>query len=99
MTVLEIAVIPVNTDAGEQATHAIITGAELVNSDHRCHSVTVVRGVEEPGKIILLIEWASIEAHNAFRASDTYRQYRAAIQDHLSGTPAFSHYETLAQLT
>ncbi|MFF3568628.1 antibiotic biosynthesis monooxygenase family protein [Nocardia jiangxiensis] len=99
MTVLEIAVIPVSTDAGVQAAHAIVTGAELVNSDHRCRGVTVVQGVEEPDKIILLIEWASIEAHHAFRDGNTYRQYRATIQDHLSGTPAFSHFETLAQLT
>jgi quinol monooxygenase YgiN len=99
MTVLEVAVIPVNNSAGAQAAHAIVTGAELVNSDHRCHGVTVIRGVEEPDKIILLIEWASIEAHHAFRDSNTYRQYRATIQDHLSGTPTFSHFETLAQLT
>lgn len=38
------------------------------------------RGVESPSKFAFVVEWDSVEAHNAARASDSFKAFSLLIQ-------------------
>ncbi len=40
------------------------------------NSVKFWRGVENPGKFMLLVDWESMDAHTAFRSSRDYPEFR-----------------------
>ncbi len=40
-----------------------------------CNKVTILPGVENPGNVLFLIEWDSVEAHNAAKASDGFKKF------------------------
>jgi heme-degrading monooxygenase HmoA len=54
-------------------------------------SVNFGRGVENPGKFMLLVEWQSLEAHAAFNKSPASPQLRALIGPHSKGG-AMEHF-------
>ena len=57
-----------------------------------CLSVRAGRGVENPGKIILLVEWESIPAHQAYTKTPEYTEFRALIAPFVTGG-AMEHFE------
>jgi heme-degrading monooxygenase HmoA len=40
---------------------------------------------------VLLVEWDSVEAHQAFRDSDRFPHWRALIAPHFATAPAVEH--------
>lgn len=40
-----------------------------------CRSVKVLPGVENPGNALFLVEWDSVDAHNAARDSDGFKSF------------------------
>lgn len=40
-----------------------------------CRSVKVLPGVEQPGNALFLVEWESVDAHNAARESDGFKTF------------------------
>ena len=55
-------------------------------------SVTLGRGVENPDKFLLLVEWDSLAAHEAFSRSPVSDVFRALITP-LSRGGAMEHFE------
>lgn len=90
--VLEVALIDVT--AGSEAAFAAdaARGLGLVadTPGHRSHRLT--RGVETPTRFVLLVEWDSVEAHQAFRDSDRFPQWRALVGPHFAGPPHVEHF-------
>ncbi len=58
-------------------------------------SVRMTRGVETPSRFVLLVEWESLQAHQAFRDSDRFATWRAAIGPHFAEPPQVEHYTDL----
>jgi len=54
-------------------------GVKLLTSVPGVLSVKVGRGVENPGKFMLLVEWQSMEAHAAFNKTSKCTELRALI--------------------
>lgn len=75
----EIAILPVREgqEAGFAAAMDAAGTAALLDCDG-AHSVRIGRGVENPGKFCLVIEWDSVDAHNAARESAAYGRFKAA---------------------
>ncbi len=48
------------------------TGIPLLTGTQSCVAARAGGGVENPGKVILLVEWASLEAHEAFKKTQDY---------------------------
>lgn len=90
--VLEVALIDVT--AGSEAAFAAdaARGLGLVadTPGHRSHRLT--QGVETPTRFVLLVEWDSVEAHQAFRDSDRFPQWRALVGPHFAGPPHVEHF-------
>lgn len=40
-----------------------------------CRSVKIYPGVEHPGNALFLVEWDSVDAHNAARDSDGFKKF------------------------
>ena len=55
------------------------TGIQLLASVPGVISVNVGRGVENPGKFMLLVEWESMAAHSAYNKTPVCAELRALI--------------------
>jgi heme-degrading monooxygenase HmoA len=62
-------------------------------------SVRMTRGLESPSRFVLLVEWESLQAHQAFRDSDRFATWRAAIGPYFAGPPQVEHYSDLSDQT
>jgi quinol monooxygenase YgiN len=67
-------------------------GLALLTSHPGCHSATLGRGVENPGKFILLVEWDSVEAHQAIRSTPAQASFRELILPFSVGA-AMEHFD------
>lgn len=88
--VTEIADFSVDPARGEQFVDAY-RGARHLLRDAGAPSVRMSRGVECPGRFVMLVEWVSIEQHQTFRAGSTYADWRAAVSPFFAGDPHVEH--------
>ncbi len=92
--VLEVATITV-TPGEEDAFVASYRGVRhVILGAEGCRSVRMTRGVESPSTFVLLVEWASVQAHDEnFRQTDLFGQWRGAIGPHFAQPPHVEHFE------
>ncbi len=90
--VLEVALIDVQPGAEEAFVQAYGQARQLVAETPGCRSMRMTRGVETPTRMVLLVEWDSLEAHEVFRASDRFPQWRALIGPHFAAPPVVEHF-------
>jgi quinol monooxygenase YgiN len=67
-------------------------GSAALGAAEGCRKVTALAGVENPGTAILLVEWDSVEAHEAAKASDTFKTFAGIIGPFIGGAPSVLHY-------
>lgn len=58
-------------------------------------SVRMCRGIESPRRFVLLVEWDSMAAHEAFRAGDTFARWRAAVGPFFAADPSVEHVRSV----
>ncbi len=51
------------------------SGCAALESCPGCHSVKAYPGVENPGKVLLLIEWDSADAHEAAKTNEGFQKF------------------------
>jgi heme-degrading monooxygenase HmoA len=93
--ILEIALIdvrPGSEDAFERGYRSV--RAALADSPG-LRSIRMTHGIETPSRFVLLVEWDSIEAHNAFRSSDRFGVWRGGIGPHFAKPPEVEHFQDL----
>ena len=90
--VLEVALIDVTTGAEAAFADAYRQGRALVAETPGCQSLRMTQGVETPTRFVLLVEWDSVEAHQVFRDSERFGQWRGLIGPHLAGPPHVEHF-------
>ncbi len=90
--VLEVALIDVRSGAAADFTDAYRQARELVASTPGCGSMRMTRGIESPERFVLLIEWDSVAAHEQFRDSARFGQWRALIGPHFAAPPVVEHF-------
>ncbi len=88
--VTEIADLSIDPQRGEQFVEAY-RGVRHLLLDAGASSVRLSRGVESPGRFVLLVEWASVEQHQAFRAGSSFADWRAAIGPFFTADPHMEH--------
>lgn len=89
--VLEIALIDVRPGAEDDFTAAYQQARRLLD-EASARSVRMTRGIETPTRFVLLVEWDSVAAHEEFRASERFGQWRGLIGPHFAGPPAVEHF-------
>jgi len=60
-------------------------GTALLAAHKGCHSVEVGRGVENPNKFILLLQWDSVDAHVAAAQTPGHAEFRELIGPFAAG--------------
>ena len=90
--VLEVAILDVQPGAEEAFTAAYRQAHELIEATPGHRSLRMTRGLESPSRFVLLVEWDSLEAHQAFRDSERFGQWRALIGPHFAGPPVVEHF-------
>ena len=91
--VLEVALVDVVPGQEKAFTAAYRAGHPILAGTPGCRSVRMTRGVESPTRVVLLVEWDSVEAHTEnFRNTDRFTRWRALIGPHFAGPPQVEHY-------
>ncbi len=68
-------------------------GTAALLSAPGCRSVKVLPGVENPGNILFLVEWDSVEAHAAAKSSPGFQQFIATASPFFGeGTGSMQHF-------
>jgi len=91
--VVEIALIDVKPGEEHQFATAYEKARHHVASAPGCHWLRMTRGIESPSRFVLLVEWDSVAAHEDFRASDAFPQWRALIGPYFAAPPLVEHFE------
>lgn len=94
--ILERAELPVK-EGQEEAFAAMMveTGCALLGGAEGCHSVRVGRGVENPGKFILLLEWDSVEHHEAMTKTPVFADFVRIAGPYFAGPSNMEHFTIL----
>jgi len=50
-------------------------GSAALESCPGCKSAKVYPGIENPGNVLFLVEWDSVDAHNAAKASEGFQKF------------------------
>ena len=93
--VLEVALIDVRpgTEAAFEAGYRGVAAA-LADSEGLL-SIRMTRGVETPTRFVLLVEWDSLQSHQAFRDFDRFAVWRGGIGPHFADPPHVEHVTDL----
>jgi heme-degrading monooxygenase HmoA len=92
--VLEVADITVLPGTQEEFSAAVREGIRYVSDTPGFRNARLTRGIESPGRFVLLIEWDSVEAHTVgFRESENFRRWRGLIGPFLDGEPRVEHFD------
>ena len=90
--VLEVADFSITPGAEDDFAAAYGKGKSLIAETPGFQSIRLTRGVESPSRFVLLVEWDSVEAHQVFRDSDRFGQWRALIGAHFASPPNVEHF-------
>lgn len=97
--IVERALVAVRPGSGPAFEAAVARGAPHVAGSIGFRSLSLHRGIEQPDRYLLLIEWDSVEDHTVgFRGSEAFTRWRAEIGPYLDGDPDVEHYDPVAGL-
>lgn len=93
--VYERAELPVVPGKEDEFEAALTQALPLLSGDGGAHSVWWGRGVENPSKFILLVQWDSPEHHVAFTKTDAFAEFAGLVRSFYSGKPYVEHFAPL----
>lgn len=90
--VIEVAHIDI-AEGSEEAFEAAFTTAESrLTGAAGLVSASMFRCVETPSRYMLIVEWESVDAHEAFRGTPAFTEWRTVVGPHFAGPPSALHY-------
>jgi len=80
--------------AGREAEYEeVMRGAlALLKGADGCVSVTLARGVEQPSRYLLMLQWRSLEDHAAFTQSGEIARFRELAAPFFAERPSMLHF-------
>lgn len=93
--VLEVALIDVTPGSEQAFRDAYAEAKDVIRAAEGIGAVRMTQGIETPTRFVLLVEWDSVAAHEAFRASERFARWRRLIGPHFAGPPAVEHFADL----
>ena len=86
------------TPGEESAFEAVLPEAlSVITSAPGCHRAEIHRGIESPSTFLLLVWWDSVDAHQAFRDSELFGQWRGLVRPHWAELPNVEHFALSAE--
>lgn len=68
-------------------------GCAILAAADGCHSVRMGRGVENPSKFILLLEWDSVDDHIALTKTAEFEEFKQLVGPYFSGPSSMEHFD------
>ena len=68
-------------------------GSDALLSAPGCRSVRVLPGVENPGTVAFLVEWDSVDAHNAARESEGFKTFVQHASPFFGESGSMQHFD------
>jgi heme-degrading monooxygenase HmoA len=93
--VLEVALFDVLPGAEAAFGESFHLGRPHLAGSAGCRSVRMTAGIETPTRFVMLVEWDSVEAHDAFRASPAFTAWRGHVGPHFAHPPLVEHFTDL----
>jgi heme-degrading monooxygenase HmoA len=90
--VLEVGLIDVTPGHEDAFAAAYLEARQQIERAPGSQSIRMTRGIESPGRFVLLVEWDSVEAHDQFRASEGFTIWRSLIGPHFANPPHVEHF-------
>lgn len=98
MTVLEIADIRVKPENSAAFEAAVAEAVPLFRAAPGCESLRLERSIEQPGRYLLVVGWATIEAHTVdFRGSEAFTAWRGLVGQYFAAPPHVEHVERVLE--
>ena len=95
--VTEHALITVRPGSAAQFERAMGEARAVIGASPGFLGLTLHRGVETPERYLLLVEWATLEAHTeGFRGSPAYSRWRELLHHFYDPFPTVEHFEVVA---
>jgi len=90
--VLEIADFLVRDGDEDRFAAAYRDAVSFITDSPGCLGARLVRGVENPRRFVLLVEWERLEDHiEGFRGSPAFQQWRGAVGGYFAQPPTVEH--------
>ena len=70
-------------------------GTSILSGADGCSSAKVGRGVENPDKFILLLEWDTVESHIAFTKSAEFAEFVNLAKPYFAGPSDMQHFKLI----
>jgi heme-degrading monooxygenase HmoA len=95
--ITEHALLPVVPGQEEEFVETMDRAKSIIAASPGFISLRVSRCLEHPSTFLLLVEWASLEAHTeGFRGSEAYQEWRDLLHHFYDPFPVVEHFETVA---
>lgn len=94
-TITECVQLPIKT--GEEANFeaAMRRGTEILRAAEGCLAVSLQRGIENPSKYLLQLQWTSVDAHTAFTGTPAFQTFRELVGSFYAERPTMEHFSPL----
>jgi heme-degrading monooxygenase HmoA len=97
--ILEHAAITIRPDSAEGFEEAVRQGRSVIAAAHGFVSFQLHRGIEQPNRYVLLIQWETLDDHLVgFRGSAAFGEWRALVGPYFESPPVVDHLEAVAGL-
>jgi len=95
--VIEIAEVTAQPGKAEELQAGLLRGLGVIRHAEGCRSAALLRGIEDPSRFILQIEWETLEHHMVtFRGGPLFAEYRSHITGLFVEPIVARHYEMIA---
>ena len=96
--ILEVAVLNVRPGLAADFESAFAQASSIISAMPGYISHQLQRCIEVPDRYLLLVNWASLEAHTVgFRGSPDYERWRRLLHHFYDPFPVVEHYVSLAE--
>jgi len=97
--ILEVADITIQAGKNAEFDAAIERGVrEVIANAVGFKSFKVQKGIENPQRYLLMIEWETLENHTVdFRNSPAFLKWREIVSPYFAAPPAVEHFNLLIQ--
>lgn len=89
--VREIARIEISPDNAAAFEAAAAQATTLFRRARGCNAMELLRSHEMPGRYWLMVEWRTVEDHEAFRSSPDFAAWRALVSRYFVTAPGVEH--------
>lgn len=97
--VLEHAVLPVRSGQQQAFEAAFAEAVTLIAASPGFRSLRLSRGVEDPDRYLLLVEWDSLEDHvEGFRGSAAFARWRDLLHHFYEPAPTVEHFDEVRRV-